>query len=68
MINNTLSLANVHLWLPGIVLHMWETKKKKKVHRKGCSNIAVIRLYLHFQYELGFSGMYLSPKKVSLGV
>lgn len=53
------------LWLPGIICHMKETLKKH-AHRKRCFNIAVIKLYLHFQYELGFSGMYLSPRKVSL--
>lgn len=62
---NTLPLAHVHFWLPGITLHMQTLKKQ--AHRKGCFNIAVSKLYLHFQYELGFSGMYLSPRKVNLG-
>lgn len=65
MINNTLSLANVHLWLPDFIFHMEETLKKH-AQGKRCFNLAVIKLYLHLQYELGFSGMYLSPRKVSL--
>lgn len=66
VIPNTLCLGSVHLWLPGILVHMQETLKKH-AHGKGCFNIAVSKLYLHFLYELGFSSMYLSPRKVSLG-